>query len=157
LAGGEKATLHASLIRHREAVLWKLEGLDDDQLRRPMVSSGTNLLGLVKHLAGVEYQWFGQTFDRVTEPLETDPVADMNARPAETTAGIVAFYRRACAFADQVINELDLDDQGTAWFGEPVSLRRVLVGMIEETARHAGHADILRELLDGTTGAHRPD
>jgi uncharacterized damage-inducible protein DinB len=157
LAGEEKTTLHVSLIRHREAVLWKLEGLDDEQLRRPMVPSGTNLLGLVKHLAGVEYQWFGQTFGRQTEPLETDPVADMNAGPGETTDGIVGFYRRACAAADQVIDELDLDDQGTAWFGEQVSLRRGLVGMIEETARHAGHADILRELLDGANGAHRPD
>jgi len=157
LAGEEKATLHVSLIRHREAVLWKLEGLNDEQLRRPMVPSGTNLLGLVKHLAGVEYQWFGQTFGRETEALETDPVADMNAGLGETTDGIVGFYRRACAAADQVIDELDLDDQGTAWFGEQVSLRRVLVGMIEETARHAGHADILRELLDGATGAHRPD
>ena len=149
--------MHVSLIRHREAVLWKLEGLDDEQLRRPMVPSGTNLLGLVKHLAGVEYQWFGQTFGRQTEPLETDPVADMNAGPDETTDGIIGFYCRACAAADQVIDELDLDDQGTAWFGEQVSLRRVLVGMIEETARHAGHADILRELLDGATGAHRPE
>jgi len=149
--------LHVGLIRHREAVLWKLEGLDDEQLRRPMVPSGTNLLGLVKHLAGVEYQRFGQTFGRQTEPLETDPVADMNAGPDETTDGIIGFYCRACAAADQVIDELDLDDQGTAWFGEQVSLRRVLVDMIEETARHAGHADILRELLDGATGAHRPD
>ena len=110
----------------------KLEGLDDEQLRRPMAPSGTNLLGLVKHLAGAEYQWFGQTFGRQTEPLETDPVADMNAGPDETTDGIIGFYRRACAAAVQVIDELDLDDQGTAWFGEQVPLRRDLVGMIEE-------------------------
>lgn len=95
LAGEEKTTLHVSLIRYREAVLWKLEGLDDEQLRQPMVPSGTNLLGLVKHLAGVEYQWFGQTFGRQIEPLETDPVADMNAGPDETTDGIIGFYRRA--------------------------------------------------------------
>jgi len=126
-------------------------------VRRQMVPTGTNLLGLVKHLGGVEYQWFGQTFGRETEPLETDPVADVNADPDETTGGILAFYRRACALADQVIDELVVDDQGTAWFGERVSLRRVLVAMTEETARHAGHADILRELLDGSVGAHRPD
>jgi hypothetical protein len=157
LVGDEKTTLHTSLVRHRDAVVWKLDGLAEEELRRPMTPSGTNLLGLVKHLAGVEYQWFGPTFGRATEPLETDPVADMNAGPGETTGNILGFYRRACTFADQVIGELDLDARGTAWFGEQVSLRRVLVGMIEETARHAGHADILRELIDGATGAHRPD
>jgi uncharacterized damage-inducible protein DinB len=153
----EKSSLHMSLDRHRDVVLWKIEGLDDEQLRRPVTPSGTNLLGLVKHLAGVEYQWFAQTFGRPTEPLETDPIADMNARPHETTADIVAFYRRARASSDHVIDELSLDSLGTAWFGQQVSLRRVLIGMIEETARHAGHMDILRELLDGATGSHRPD
>lgn len=81
----------------------------------------------------------------------------MRARPHETTADIVAFYDRARAASDQVSEELDLDALGTAWFGKRVSLRRVLIGMIEETARHAGHMDILRELLDGATGSHRPD
>jgi Protein of unknown function (DUF664) len=157
LNGDEKNTLRVSLDRHRDVVRWKLEGLDDEQVRRPMTPSGTNLLGLVKHLAGVEYEWFAKTFGRETEPLETDPVADMNAGPGETTADIIAFYARARASSDQVIDELDLMDLGTAWFGEKVTLRRVLIGMIEETARHAGHMDILRELIDGSTGAHRPD
>lgn len=154
LAGDEKTSLHVSLDRHRDVVLWKLEGLNDEQLRTPMTSSGTNLLGLVKHLAGVEYQWFAQTFGRETEPLETDPVADRNALPGESTADIVAYYGRARTSSDQVIKELDVDDLGTAWFGEQVSLRRVLIGMIEETARHAGHMDIVRELIDGSTGEH---
>lgn len=157
LIGDEKTSLYVSLDRHRDVVLWKLEGLGDEQLRRPMTPSGTNLLGLVKHLAGVEYQWFAQTYGRETEPLETDPVADMFARPHETTADIVAFYGRARAASDQVVEDSDLDTLGMAWFGEQVSLRRVLIGMIEETARHAGHMDIIRELLDGTTGSHRPD
>jgi hypothetical protein len=157
LIGDEKPSLHLSLDRHRDVVLWKLEGLDDEQLRRPLVPSGTNLLGLVKHLAGVEYQWFGETFGRPTEPLETDPVADMRAGPDETTADIIAFYGRARSASDRVIDELDLDTIGTAWFGEPVALRHVLIGMIEETARHAGQMDILRELIDGATGSHRPD
>ena len=157
LLGAEKLSLHISLARHRDVVLWKLEGLDDEQARRPIVPSGTSLLGLVKHLAGVEYQWFGETFGRETEPLETDPVADMTAGPNETTADIVAFYRRACAASDLVIDELDVEAIGAAWFGEQVSLRRVLIGMIEETARHAGQMDILRELIDGATGSHRPD
>jgi len=153
--GGEKDSLHASLNRHRDVVLWKLEGLDDASLRRAVVPSGTTLLGLVKHLAAVEYSWFCETFERETEPLPVDPDdpdADLRVEPDETTADIVEFYRRARAAADAVILELDVDDVGTAWFGDPVSLRWVLIHMIEETARHAGHLDILRELIDGATG-----
>ena len=156
LQGTEKESLHLALDRHRDVVLWKLQGLEDAQVRRRLTPSGTNLLGLVKHLAGVEYQWFCQTFGRDTEPLETDPVADMTAGDDESVADIVAFYERARRAADEVIATLDVESLGMAWFGEPVSLRRVLVGMVEETARHAGHMDILRELLDGATGSH-PD
>ncbi len=157
LTGDEKTSLHISLDRHRDAVLWKLEGLNDEQLRRPMTPSGTNLLGLVKHLAGVEYEWLPKTYGRETEPLETDVVADMNAGPDETTADIIAFYTRARAASDAVIADHDVEDLGTAWFGEQVTLRRVLIGMVEETARHAGHMDILREQIDGAVGSHRPD
>ena len=153
--GGEKDSLHASLNRHRDVVLWKLEGLDDASLRRALVPSGTTLLGLVKHLAAVEYSWFCETFERETEPLPVDPDdpdADLRVEPDETTTDVIDFYRRARAAADAVILELDADDVGTAWFGDPVSLRWVLIHMIEETARHAGHLDILRELIDGATG-----
>ena len=153
--GGEKESLHVSLDRYRDIVLWKLEGLDDEQLRRPMTPSGTNLLGLVKHLASVEFGWFGDTFGRPSELIpfdEANPEADMRAGPDETTADIVAYYSRARTAADQAVAELDLDHQGTAWFGSAVSLRWVLVHMIEETARHAGHMDIVRELIDGATG-----
>jgi uncharacterized damage-inducible protein DinB len=155
--GGEKESLYVSLDRHRDVVLWKLEGLDDEQLRRPMVPSGTSLLGLVKHLAGVEYGWFCETFGRpsATPPFDpADPDADMRAAPDETTADVVAYYGRARAAADAAIDELDLDDVGTSWSGKTVSMRWVLIHMIEETARHAGHIDILRELLDGATGDH---
>jgi uncharacterized damage-inducible protein DinB len=157
--GDEKESLLASLDRHRDAVLWKLEGLDDSDLRRTMTPSGTNLLGLVKHLAAVEYGWFCETFGRATEPLpfdDDDENADLRVEPEETTQEIVAFYGRARAAADQVIAELDLDQTGTAWFGDAVSLRWVLIHMVEETARHAGHVDIVRELIDGMTGDHRP-
>jgi uncharacterized damage-inducible protein DinB len=156
--GDEKQSLQVSLDRHRDAVLWKLEGLDDTDLRRAMTPSGTNLLGLVKHLAAVEYGWFCETFGRETEPLpfdEDDPEADMRARPDETTEEVLAFYGRARAASDKVIEELDLDQTGTAWFGDAVSMRWVLIHMVEETARHAGHADIVRELIDGMTGDHR--
>jgi hypothetical protein len=156
--GAERESLHTSLDRHRDVILWKLEGLDDAELRRPMTPSGTNLLGLVKHLAAVEYSWFCQTFGRDTEPLpfdENDENADLRVEPDETTDDIVAFYRRARAAADRVIAEVDLDDTGTAWFGDAVSMRWVLIHMIEETARHAGHVDIVRELIDGATGDHK--
>jgi uncharacterized damage-inducible protein DinB len=159
LTGDEKQSLHVSLDRHRDAVLWKVEGLDDADLRRPMTPSGTNLLGMVKHLATVEYGWFCETFGRPSEALpfdEDDPEADMRVNSDETTGDILAFYGRARAAADQVIDEVDLDQTGTSWSGETVSMRWVLIHMIEETARHAGHADILRELIDGATGDHRP-
>jgi hypothetical protein len=158
--GGEKESLHVSLDRHRDVILWKLEGLDEGQVRRPMTPSGTSLLGLVKHLAAVEYGWFCETFGRETEPMpfdEDDETADLRAEPDETTAEIVAFYGRARAAADQVINDVAIEDVGTAWFGDTVSMRWVLIHMIEETARHAGHMDIVRELIDGTTGDHRRD
>jgi uncharacterized damage-inducible protein DinB len=157
LQGDEKESLLASLDRHRDVVLWKLEGLDEEQARRPMTPTGTSLLGLVKHLAGVEYQWFCHTFGVLREELEMDPVKDMTPGADETMAAIVSFYRRARAASDEVVAGLDVEATGTAWFGEQVSLRRVLVGMVEETARHAGHMDIIREMLDGTVGAHAPD
>jgi uncharacterized damage-inducible protein DinB len=158
--GGEKESLRVALDRHRDAILWKLEGLDDEQLRRPMVPSGTTLLGLVKHLAAVEYSWFCDTFGRETEPLpldDDDPDADLRVEPEETTADLLAFYGRARAAADRVIDEVGEEETGMAWFGEPVTMRWVLIHMVEETARHAGHVDILRELIDGAAGDHRPD
>lgn len=152
--GDEKESLQVSLDRHRDAVLWKLEGLDDGQLRRPMTPSGTNLLGLVKHLASVEYGWFCTTFGRETEPLWFDPEEDMVVADGESTADIVELYGRARAAADRAIAELDLDTLGTSWSGNTVSMRWVLIHMLEDTARHAGHMDILRELIDGASGDH---
>ncbi len=159
LTGGEKESLRFSLDRHRDVVLWKVDGLSDEELRRQMTPSGTNLLGLVKHLGSVEYGWFCDTFGRESESIpfdEDDPDADMRAGPEETAAEILAYYGRARAAADRAIDELDPDDVGTAWSGETVSMRWVLIHMIEETARHTGHMDILRELIDGATGDHRP-
>jgi uncharacterized damage-inducible protein DinB len=155
LTGGEKESLHASLDRQRDVVLWKVDGLSDEQLRAAFTPSGTNLLGLVKHLASVEYSWFCQTFGRDTEPLpfdDDDENADLRVEASETTADIVAFYQRARTAADSVITESTVGDTGTSWAGETVSLRWVLIHMIEETARHAGHLDIGRELADGATG-----
>ncbi|MFI2033051.1 DinB family protein [Streptomyces buecherae] len=153
--GGEKKSLHASLDRHRDAVLWKLDGLDDEALRRPMTPSGTTLLGLVKHLATVEYGWFCTAFGRETEPFWFDPsTEDMSVGPDEATADIVEFYGRARAAADSAIEELRLDALGISWNGHTVSMRWVLIHMIEDTVRHAGHMDIVRELIDGASGDH---
>jgi uncharacterized damage-inducible protein DinB len=147
-----------SLDRHRDVVLWKVRGLDDEQLRRPMTPSGTTLLGLVKHLAWVDSGWFCDTFGHEIETLpsisEDDEDSDLRISADETTEDILGYYARARAASDKVIDELDVDALGTAWFGEQVSMRWVLIHMIEETARHAGHVDILRELIDGMTGDH---
>ncbi|MEA2451511.1 MAG: hypothetical protein QOG04_221 [Actinomycetota bacterium] len=153
--GTEKETLHAFLQKQRNIYVWKLEGLSDEDLRRPMVESGTNLLGVLKHLAAVEYGWFCLTFGRETEPLpfdKNDPEADLRVTPDESTQDILDFYARARAAADAVINEVDLDHEGKSWAGVTVSMRWVLLHMIEETARHAGHADIVRELIDSSVG-----
>ncbi len=155
LVGNEKETLHAFLRKQRAVMLWKLEGLNDEELRRPMVPSGTNLLGMVKHLAAVEYGWFCPTFGVETEPLpfdENDPDADLRVNPDESTQDILDFYSRAQTAVDAVIDDHDLDDTGIPWTGDPTSLRWVILHLIEEIARHVGHADILRELIDDTTG-----
>lgn len=159
MTGDEGPMLVSILNKQREVMIWKLDGLNDEQLRRPMTPSGTNLLGLVKHLAAVEYGWFCTTFGRSTEPLpfdEDDEDADLRVNDDESTEDILAFYRRACDAADLAMSEVGLDGEGTAWFGDTVSMRWVILHMIEETARHAGHADILREMLDGTTGYRPP-
>jgi uncharacterized damage-inducible protein DinB len=154
----EKAILLTSMERHRDAVLWKLDGLDDEQLRRPMVPSGSSLLGLVKHLAAVEYGWFCEPFGIKTEPLpfdDDDPEADLRLRDDETSAEVLAFYARARAAANAMVETHDLDTEGKSSRGQAVTLRWVLVHMIEETARHAGHIDVLRELIDGKIGDHK--
>jgi hypothetical protein len=165
--GDEKDILHVSLDRHRDAVLWKLEGLDEEQLRRPMVPTGTSLLGIVKHLADCEYGWFCWTFGRATEPggnwsrfvgprSADDDDNDEWLSPDDTAAAMVAYFGRARAAADLAIDNLGMDAVGSAFFGPTVSMRWVLVHVIEDTARHAGHMDILRESIDGQTGHHRP-
>ncbi|MER7210030.1 DinB family protein [Streptosporangium sp. NPDC000239] len=157
-----KTDLHRYLQRARDAMVWKLDGLSEYDARRPLTPTGTNLLGLVKHLAGVEAAYFGDTFGRpYGEALpwmseEAEPNADMWADESETREGIVALYRRACAHADTTIGTLALDSVGrVAWWPperSEVTLHLILIHMIAETNRHAGHADIVRELIDGAVG-----
>jgi len=155
--GDEKESLLAALERHRDAIVWKLDGLTDDQLRTSLLPSGLTPLGLVKHLGGVEYGWFCATFGREHEPLpfdEHDENADLTVAPGETTTEVLAFWERARARANEAVGDVDLGDTGTSWFGAEVSMRWVMIHMLEELARHAGHMDVMRELIDGTTGDH---
>lgn len=161
-----KADLHRYLRTGRHALTWKLDGLSEYDARRPLVPTGTNLLGLVKHLAAMEVGYFGDTFGRpfpdarawMGEGAEVN--ADMWATAEESREDIVGLYHRACAHADATIRALPLDGAGRVpWWTEgrrEVTLHRILVHMIAETNRHAGHADIVRELIDGTVGL-RPD
>lgn len=165
-----KTVLVRYLARSREAVLWKLDGLSDHDVRRPLTPTGTNLLGVVKHLAGVEAGYFGDCLGRPVPGMPTwyaemmadtlEDNGDMWASDEESRDGVLDLYRRVTAHADAVIGELDLDDTGTVpWWGEAgesVSLQWFLVHMVAETNRHAGQMDIVRELVDGAAGM-RPD
>lgn len=159
-----KAVLHEYLRASRALLLTKLDGLSEYDLRRPLVPSGTNLLGLVKHLAGVEYVYLGTSLGRPpaeTLAWEEDGSvwdgADMWALPSETSDYLISLYRRACEHGDRTIAELDLDAPAEVphWPAESrrVTLGALLVRMVDETAHHAGHADIVRELIDGQGGA----
>ena len=154
-----KAILHRYLRTARESLLWKLDEVSEYDVRRPLTPTGTNLLGLVKHLAFVELGYFGDTFGRPHGerfPSDGEPNGDMYATAEETRPGILALYRRATAHADATIEALSLDDTGAVpWWPDdvnPVTLQWIVVHVIAETNRHAGHADILREQIDGSAG-----
>jgi hypothetical protein len=161
-ATGPKAELQRYLQAGRDALLWKLEGASEYDVRRPLTPTGTNLLGLVKHVAIVEMGYFGLVFgrpvDEVQPWLEDDAElnSDLWATATESRADIIAMYHRAWAHADATIEELPLDAVGQVTWWQPdrreVSLHRVLVHVTAETHRHAGHADIVRELIDGAAG-----
>jgi hypothetical protein len=155
-----KGILHARLRRDRKALLWKLDGLSEYDARRPLTATGTNLLGLVKHVATVEARYFGEVFDRPSpESLprwQDSDGSDQWATEDETRDQITGFYRRTWEHSDATIDELPLDAPGhVPWWPEPrpnTNLFAVIVHVLGETNRHAGHADILREGLDGRTG-----
>lgn len=150
--GGEKQILAAVLDQQRDIVLWKLDGLTDDELRQPTTPGGLYLLGLVKHLAAGEYYWLCDIFGRPSEPRSLAASDDVQLDPGDTTDSVLRYYTRARTSSDQAIVELDLDTTATTWLGDTVSFRWAILHMIEETARHAGHADLIRERIDNTTG-----
>ncbi|MEU8912874.1 MULTISPECIES: DinB family protein [Streptomyces] len=164
-ASGPKADLHRYLQSARDALLWKLEGLSEYDIRRPLTPTGTNLLGLVKHVASVELGYLGDTFGRPSgEPLPwledgAEPNADMWATADESREQMVGLYRRAWAHADATIDALALDTIGRVpWWPsdkDEVTLHHAVVRVIADTHRHAGHADVLRELMDGAVGMNK--
>ncbi|MFE5261375.1 DinB family protein [Streptomyces coelicoflavus] len=157
-----KADLRFYLQSARDALLWKLEGLSEYDIRRPATPTGTNLLGLVKHAAGVELGYLGDVFGRPSgEPLPwvadgAETNADMWATADESRAFVVELYRRAWVHADATIDALALDTVGRVpWWAEgrdEVTLHHAVTRVIADTQRHAGHADIIRELTDGAVG-----
>lgn len=157
-----KADLSSYLQAAREALLWKLDGLSDHDVRRPLTPTGTNLLGLVKHVASVEAGYLGDTFGRPSpEALpwlapDAEPNADMWATAEQSREDVVGLYRRVWAHSDATVRELPLDATGQVPWWPPqrrdVTLHWILVHMVAETQRHAGHADIVRELVDGRVG-----
>jgi hypothetical protein len=154
-----KANLRRYLQIARDAMLWKLDGVSEYDARRPVLPTGTNLLGLIKHLACVELGYFGDTFDRPHKEdlpdVDADPTSDLWAAAEETRDDIVGLYRRAWAHSDATIEALPLDAIGhVPWWGEhgEVRLHQILVHVVAETDRHAGHADAVRELIDGSAG-----
>jgi Protein of unknown function (DUF664) len=154
-----KEHLHDHLRWVREALVWKLDGLSEYDVRRPLTATGTNLLGLVKHSAIAEARYFGEVFGRpFPEPLPRwdDEAADEAAFWAtehETRDDIVGLYRRVWEHSDATINALAIDAPGyVPWWREEVKLFNIMVHVLSDVTRHAGHADILREQLDGAVG-----
>ena len=158
----QKQIIHRYLRISRDALLAKLDGLSERDVRWPMTQTGTNLLGLVKHVASVELGYFGEVFDRPSNlPLlwldeDAEINADMWATADESREEIVRLYQQAAAHADETIEALTLESPGLVPWWPPerhhVTLQQIMVHVSVEMARHAGHADILRELIDGAAG-----
>ncbi|MFF3713956.1 DinB family protein [Streptomyces phaeochromogenes] len=160
-----KADLLRYLQEARDALVWKLDRLSEYDIRRPLTPTGTNLLGLIKHVASVELGYFGDTFGRPFfdgEPPswwyteESEPNSDMWATADESRDQIVGLYRQAWKHSNSTIAALPLDAVGhVQWWPEErreVTLNHIVVRVISDTQRHAGHADIVRELIDGSVG-----
>jgi uncharacterized damage-inducible protein DinB len=156
----QKQTLHRYLVRRRDDLLRKLDGLDDYDVARPLVPTGTSLLGLVKHVGSVQLGYFGEVFgrpaDRTFPWIEAGDDTDMYLEAGQTRAEIEEFYAYSARWADATIEALPLDARGEVPWWPPerreVTLHQILVHMLAEAARHAGHADILRETIDGAAG-----
>lgn len=157
-----KAHLHDKLRGAREALVWKLEGLSEHDVRRPMTPTGTNLLGLVKHNALSDARYFGEVFGR-TPPVDLPPWdtagwwgATHWATEHETRADVLDLYRSVWTHVDATIDALPIDAPGyVPWWDEDVMLFNIMAARLCDATRHAGHADILRETIDGSVGVNR--
>jgi hypothetical protein len=164
---GVKTALHDALRRARESNLSKLEGLSEYDLRRPMTPTGTNLLGVMKHLCGMEYVYLGETFGRTLLPERVPGddedlwnSGDMWARPDESRDYILGWYQRTCAYADETIRMLDLNAPGSVphWpEGNQTALGSMITLVLGEECRHGGHIDVVRELIDGRGGTDQAE
>ena len=161
MTADHKADLQEYLRSAREVMLWKLDGLSAYDIRRPLLPTGTNLVGLVQHVATTETLYFGIAFDRpFPDPPrwlhDGEPNGSMWVRPGETRESVIAFCRRVWAHTDETLTELSLSDIGVVpWWpegGRELSLHRAMVHVLADLSRHAGHADALREQIDGATG-----
>jgi uncharacterized damage-inducible protein DinB len=154
--GDEKTTLLAYLDQHRAALVRKVEGLTDAQAKASPVPSGTSLFGLVAHLTMVERWWFAAVvadLDPEFPWTDEDPDADWSGPAGASLADLVRLYEEECARSRTIIAGVDLDAPTSTRHAHHLrNVRDVVVHMVEETARHNGHADILRELVDGTVG-----
>ncbi|MEU5935127.1 DinB family protein [Micromonospora sp. NPDC047187] len=163
-----KAALHHYLRKNREDLVWKLDGLSEREVRLPRTATGNNLLGALKHCLNVEAGYFGPTFGREfptpdelvpIAAFDEDPQADWYASEDETKDGLIDLYRRVGAFADQTIDQLPLDAPGQVPWWRPgrqdVTLQRIIIHVTCDLARHAGHADIMREQHDAAIGLRR--
>ncbi len=147
LAATERETLLALLQFQRDSLIRKVDGVDEVAARQSPVGSGTTLLWLLKHLAQAEIRWLVIRF----AALDAQPPDD-TVQPDDTLASVIAGYRASSAQADAVARTAELDEVCRSDDSGGINLRWVLAHLLEETARHAGHADILRELIDGSTG-----
>jgi hypothetical protein len=156
------ADLHRYLQESRESLLASLDGLSEYDIRRPMTPTATNLLGLVKHLAGIEFGYLGASVGRPApllpwvEDRSIWDSADMWATADQTREELITLYRRAWQHSDASITELPLDAPASVeWWPEErrrTTFGSLLVRVVAETAQHAGHADIVREMIDGRPG-----
>lgn len=145
----EVEQLRAVLDGLRSGILKKLAGLSDDDARRSTVESGTNIAGLVQHLTFVESMWFEET---VAGKRASRGARSMRVDPSVSMRTIRAEYRAACAASNEAIAAVGDADAPVTRNGKTRDFRSVMLAVIEETARHAGHADIIREQIDGQTG-----
>lgn len=156
MAGGEREQLAGFLDFLRATAVWKATGLTDEQSRWPLVASTLTAVGpLLSHLTYVEHHWFAVVLDGQedtwAEQLKADPDVEFRVALDLPLPRLIADYEAECAASRKVAGRLGLDATATRR-GEPVNLRWVLIHMIEETARHVGHLDLLRENIDGQTG-----